>query len=112
MRADAPTCSPVDRLQDVRRRLGDWDTCFVLDDDGVLLGRLGRSALASDDDVTAEEAMTDGPSTIRPSARLDWSIRRMEKNGLSNLPVTTSSGRFLGLLTREDAEAATTSIGD
>jgi Mg/Co/Ni transporter MgtE len=106
MRADAPTCSPGERLQEVRRRLGDWDTCFVLDADGVLLGRLGRTALRSDDDVSAEEAMSDGPSTIRPSARLDWSIERMEKNELSNLPVTTSDGRFLGLLTREDAEAA------
>ena len=106
MRSDAPTCAPADRLQDVRARLGDWDTCFVLDGDGVLLGRIGRSALKSDDDVSTEEAMTDGPSTIRPSARLDWSLARMAKNGLSSLPVTSSDGRFLGLLTREDAEAA------
>jgi Mg/Co/Ni transporter MgtE len=106
MRVDAPICAPDERLQAVRARLGDWDTCFVLDADGVLLGRLGRSALTSDDDVSAEEAMTDGPSTIRPSARLDWSIRRMDKNDLSSLPVTTSDGRFVGLLTREDAEAA------
>ena len=37
---------------------------------------------------------------------LDWSLARMAKNGLSSLPVTSSDGRFLGLLTREDAEAA------
>lgn len=98
MRTDAPTCAPDDRLQDVRSRLGDWDTCFVLDADGVLLGRLGRAGLANDDDVSAEEAMTDGPSTIRPSARLDWSVARMEKNDLTSLPVTTSDGRYLGLL--------------
>ena len=55
---------------------------------------------------STEEAMTDGPSTIRPSARLDWSLARMAKNDLSSLPVTSSDGRFLGLLTREDAEAA------
>jgi Mg/Co/Ni transporter MgtE len=106
MRRDAPTCGPDERLQDVRTRIGEWDTCFVLDADGVLLGRLGRSALASDDDVSAEEAMTNGPSTIRPSARLDWSLARMEKNDLTNLPVTSSDGRFLGLVTREDVESA------
>jgi Mg/Co/Ni transporter MgtE len=100
VRTDAPTCGPDDRLQDVRARLGDWDTCFVLDADGVLLGRLGRQALASDDDVSADEAMTDGPSTIRPSARLDWAVARMEKNDLSSLPVTSSDGRYLGLLVR------------
>jgi len=106
MRPDAPTCAPDERLQDVRARLGEWDTSFVLAADGVLLGRIGRSALASDEDVSTEEAMTEGPSTIRPSARLDWSIRRMEKNDLSSLPVTSSDGRFLGVLTREDAERA------
>ena len=108
MHTDAPVCGPDERLQDVRRRIGDWDTCFVLNADGVVLGRLGRSALGSEEDVSAEEAMTDGPSTIRPSARLDWSLRRMAKNHLSNLPVTTSDGRYLGLLTREDAERALT----
>jgi len=106
VRTDAPTCTPDERLQDVRSRLGDWDTCFVLDADGVLLGRLGRSALASDEDVSAEEAMTNGPSTIRPSARLDWAVARMQKGNLSNSPVTTSGGRYLGLLLRVDAETA------
>ena len=78
----------------------------MLDPDGVLLGRIGRAALASEDDVSAEAAMMDGPSTIRPSARLDWAVKRMEQRALSSLPVTTSAGRYLGLLTRGDAEAA------
>ena len=106
MRMDAPACAPDDRLQDVRTRIGDWDTCFVLDAAGVLLGRLGRSALRSEDDVSAGEAMTDGPSTIRPSARLAWAVERMQARDLTSWPVTTSEGRFLGLLLREDAEAA------
>ena len=106
MRRDAPTCGPDERLQDIRARLGDWDTCFVLDPDGVLLGRLGRAALAREDDVSAEEAMTDGPSTIRPSARLDSAVKRMDKRALSSLPVTTSAGRYLGLLTRADRKPA------
>jgi Mg/Co/Ni transporter MgtE len=105
MRRDAPTCRPDERLQAVRARLGDSETCFVLDAGEVLLGRIGRAALAREDDVSVEEAMTDGPSTIRPSARLDWAVKRMEKRGLSGLPVTTSAGRYLGLLTRADAEA-------
>lgn len=106
VRRDVPTCRPAERLQDVRARLGDWDTCFVLDEEGVVLGRLGRSALAGTDDVSAEEAMTDGPSTIRPSARLAWAVARMQARDLSSLPVTTSDGRLVGLLLRSDAEAA------
>jgi Mg/Co/Ni transporter MgtE len=106
MRRDAPVCAADDRLREVRTRLDERDTCFVLSPEGVLVGRLGRAALASDDDVSAGEAMTDGPGTIRPSARLEWCVERMRARDLSNLPVTSSDGRFLGLLTREDAEAA------
>jgi Mg/Co/Ni transporter MgtE len=93
----------------VRARLGEWETCFVLDADGIVLGRLGRSALHRDDDVSAEEAMTDGPSTIRPSAHLPWAIKRMRTKNLQSQPVTTSEGRLLGLLLLADAEAA---LGD
>jgi Mg/Co/Ni transporter MgtE len=101
-----PTCRPAERLQDVRARIGDWETCFVVDEDGALLGRLGRSALRRDDDVSAEEAMSDGPSTIRPSARLARVVERMRTRELTGLPVTTSDGRLQGLLRLADAERA------
>jgi CBS domain-containing protein len=56
--------------------------------------------------VAAEEAVTPGPSTVRPSARLEAIVERMQRQNLSNLPVTTSDGRLIGLLTRRDAEDA------
>ena len=73
---------------------------------GARLGRLGRRAIRGREDVTAEQAMTLGPSTIRPSARLRDVVERMERETLTNLPVTTSDGRLVGLLLREDAERA------
>jgi Mg/Co/Ni transporter MgtE len=82
-----------------------WDTCFVLDETGVLIGRLGRSALSGDEDRNVEDAMTPGPSTVRPSARLEATVKRMHEQNLSNLPVTTSDGRLVGLLLREDIES-------
>jgi Mg/Co/Ni transporter MgtE len=105
-RADVPTCSLEDRLQDVRRRGSGWDTCFVVDERGVVLGRLGRSALRREDDVSAAEVMTEGPSTYRPSARLDRVVERMRKHDLTGVPITTSDGRLVGLLLRDDAERA------
>jgi CBS domain-containing protein len=81
-----------------------WDTCFVLDEAGVVLGRIGRRAIRGREDVTAEEAMTLGPSTIRPNARLKDVAERMRRQNLTSLPVTTPDGRLLGLLTRSDAE--------
>jgi Mg/Co/Ni transporter MgtE len=93
----------------VRDRLEDsgWDTCFVLDERGVVLGRLeGAAAIHGREDVSAEDAMTLGPSTIRPSAGGESMVERMRKQNLTNLPVTTSDGRFVGLVTRQDAEEA------
>jgi Mg/Co/Ni transporter MgtE len=86
--------------------VGAWNTCLVVDSNGVLLGRLGRSALRRVDDVSAGEAMSEGPSTIRPSARLKPVAERMRADNLTSLPVTTSDGLLLGLLLRADAEAA------
>ena len=46
-RPDVPRCELSEALQAVRRRVAGtgFDTCFVVDDDGVVLGRLGRTAL-------------------------------------------------------------------
>jgi len=108
VRTDVPTCRLDDRLQNVCERLDQsgWDTCFVVDDQRVVLGRLGRRAIRGRGNVSAEEAMTPGPSTIRPSARLNEVVERMQRQKLNNLPVTTSDGRLVGLLLREDAERA------
>jgi CBS domain-containing protein len=112
VRTGVPNCRLNDRLHEVCRRLdeSDWDTCFVLDEGGVVLGRIGRRAIRGREDVTAEEAMTPGPSTIRPSARLGGTAERMRRQNLTNLPVTTSDGRLVGLLTRRDAEQALAAV--
>jgi CBS domain-containing protein len=113
-RTDVPTCRPGDRLRDVCAQLDEsgWDTCFVVDGRGVVLGRIGRRAIRGREDVSAEEAMTLGPSTIRPSARLDAMVERMRRQKLTNLPVTTSDGRLVGLLTLPDAEQALRRLRD
>jgi CBS domain-containing protein len=105
MRTDVPTCRLDDRLQEVCERLeeSNWDTCFVVDGRGVVLGRLGRRAIRERANLAAEEVMTPGPSTVRPSARLQAMIERMQRQKLTNLPVTTSDGRLVGLLTLRDA---------
>jgi CBS domain-containing protein len=78
----------------------------VVDEGGVVIGRLGRSALRDDPSPGVEEAMTPAPSTVRPSARLEAMVARMRDRDLTNLPVTTPDGRLRGLLTRGDAERA------
>lgn len=107
-RYDVPTCTLADDLRVVRQRVRDegWDTCFVVTDDRVVLGRLGRHALASDDDRTVEDVMSEGPSTVRPSIGIDALIKRMDERDLATFPVTTPDGRLVGLVRRTDAEKA------
>jgi Mg/Co/Ni transporter MgtE len=108
VRTEVPICRPHDRLREVCERLeqSGWDTCFVVDERRVVLGRLGRQAIRGREDVSAEQAMRPGPSTIRPSARLREAVERMRRQQLRSLPVTTSAGRFMGLLLQDDAERA------
>ena len=108
VRTDVPACGLNDRLRDVQQRVraSGWDTCYVLNEQRVVLGRLGRAALRNEADASVEEAMTPGPSTIRPSARLEPIVEQMRRQNLTSLPVTTSDGRLVGVLLREDAERA------
>ena len=107
-RTDVPACGPAGRMQEVRERVraAGWNTCFVTDERGVVLGRLGRATLAGDDDVSVEEAMTLGPSTVRPALELDKAVARMREQSLTTLPVTRLDGVLVGVLHRDDAEQA------
>ena len=105
-RPDVPTCLLSDDLSEVRRRVREsgWDTCVVVNDGGIVLGRLGRKSIGSDDDQSVEEAMTEGPSTVRPSIRLDALLKRMQSNNLNSWLVTTPDGKLVGLVLRTQAE--------
>src|SRR5260370_22926886 len=56
---DVPACGPEDRMPEVRERVraAGWDTCFVTNERGVVLGRLGRAALRGADDVSVDKAV-------------------------------------------------------
>ena len=105
-RADVPTCLLSDDLSEVRRRVREsgWETCIVVNEDRVVLGRLGRKAIGSDDGESVEEAMIEGPSTVRPSIGLDALLKRMQLNNLSSWLVTTPDGKLVGLVFRSQAE--------
>jgi Mg/Co/Ni transporter MgtE len=108
LRRDVPTCRLDEPLGEVRTRVraASSDTCFVVNAENVVLGRLGRAALAGREDVSVEQAMSAGPSTVRPSLELDRAVERMRRQNLTTLPVTTSDGRLFGLLERDAAERA------
>jgi Mg/Co/Ni transporter MgtE len=102
-RADAPRCLPDELVSAVAERVGDeWQICVVTDDESIVLGLLGRQALRSGEKVRAEDAMSLGPSTIRPSARQDAIAQRMRDQELTRIVVTHPDGVLVGVLRRED----------
>ncbi len=107
-RRDVPVCRITDRMEDVqfRTRQAEGDTCIVINDDGVILGRIAGEALNGDPDVLAGAAMTEGPSTVRPSEYLDELVGRMDKKGVERMLVSTSYGTLIGEIRLAEAKQA------
>ena len=104
-----PTCSLDESIAEVAARLPEgWDICVVTNDRRIVLGLLGRSALRSDQQTTVESAMTSGPSTIRPSARIEAIRQRMHDQKLTRMIVSRSDGELLGIVRAEDIETEST----
>jgi CBS domain-containing protein len=103
IRADVPTCRPDELASAVAERVAnEWQICVVTNEEGIVLGLLGRRALQAHESARAEEAMSLGPSTIRPSARLEAVAQRMRDQKLTRIVVTHPDGVLVGVLRRED----------
>ena len=105
-RRDVPRCGLQDRLGEVRERVqaAGWDECAVVNDEDVLLGLLRGKHWESSAESIAEDVMSEGPATIRPSEPLEAIAGRMQDRDVSAIFVTDSAGVLIGLLRREDAE--------
>jgi Mg/Co/Ni transporter MgtE len=81
-----------------------WDECVVIDCDGLVAGRLRNKAWKADDQMSVEEVMEPGPSTVRPDGLLEPLVGRMTKRGTHLALVTTPQGELIGALIREEAQ--------
>jgi len=104
VRRDVPVCSPGERLGEVRDRAvaAGWDACVVVSRARVVLGLLRAGELQGDPDVLVERVMRPGPSTYRPFVSVAEMRRIMIDRNLESSPVTTSDGRLVGLVRKED----------
>ena len=100
-----PTAGLGERLGDVceRARNAGWDAAVVVNDDHVVLGLLRSKELERDPELRMEQAMRPGPSTFRPHVAIKEMADYMSEHNLESAPITTSDGRLVGLLKREDA---------
>ena len=100
---DVPTCRLGERLADAAARAtaGGWDVCLVVNDQGILLGRLDHKELRGDGAQLVEQVMRPGPSTYRPDAPAAELRHLMTHRGIGKLPVTTGDGRLIGVICRD-----------
>jgi predicted transcriptional regulator len=104
VRRDVPTCSLGERLGDVRDRAvaAGWDACVVVSENRVVLGLLRANELQADPDLLVERVMRPGPSTYRPFVSVEEMRHTMIDRSLESSPVTTSDGKLVGLVRKED----------
>jgi len=105
-RCDVPTCrlgEPIGAVRDRTRSAG-WDTCFVITEQRVVLGRVRTEAFAAAPDTPVETLMEPGPSTFRPDVPLSQMLDYMTEHGIRRAVITDQDGRLLGLIAREDLE--------
>lgn len=97
-----PTCTLDEDLQQVRERVrrAGWSQCVVVNEQRVVLGRLGRAAIERGAGAAVEAAMTEGPSTVRPDAPLAALLDRLAAQQRDTALVTTSDGVLVGVVRR------------
>lgn len=105
-RPNVPTCVLEEPLGRVRERTyaAGWDVCVVVNHERVVLGLLRQRQLATPTDhESVEHVMRPGSSTFRPNVDIREMAHYMDGHDLESCPITTSDGRLVGMLMREDA---------
>jgi rhodanese-related sulfurtransferase len=107
LRDDVVRCGLAEPIEKVRAEVdaSPYGFALVLDEQNVVLGRLRRSVLQSEDTATAQQVMEAGPSTIRADTSLEKLRERLEGRGLNFAIVTIPDGVLMGIVCRADLPA-------
>jgi CBS-domain-containing membrane protein len=104
--SDVATCGLDDTVATARERAEPWKTCFVVNAQGVVLGRMFGQTFDAEPHARVGDVMSAGPSTFRPDVSAVEMLEYMDRNDLETAPVTTPDGKLVGLVVRADVERA------
>lgn len=102
-KTDVPVCGLDDRVGEVD---GSRGVAVAVDGNRIVLGLLRTEELRGDAAARVEDVMLCGPSTFRPDVPIEEMADYMTKHDLESSPITTSDGRLVGVLFRDDAVEA------
>jgi rhodanese-related sulfurtransferase/CBS domain-containing protein len=104
LREDVVRSALGDSVEEARERIeaSPFGFGLVVDENGVLLGRLRHAALEQSERGTVEQVMEVGPSTVRADVRAEELRERLAKRKLNCAIVTTPDGVLLGVVRRSD----------
>jgi rhodanese-related sulfurtransferase/CBS domain-containing protein len=104
IRDEVVSCAPGEAIEEARTRIDSSPFGFglVVNEGGVVLGRLRRSLLQQSEGGVVEEVMEVGPSTVRANVRAEELRERLEQRELRCAIVTTPDGVLLGVVRRAD----------
>jgi Mg/Co/Ni transporter MgtE len=89
---------------DIRDALRSSPFCVVVNERGIVLGRVRPKDLPAEDDAPVVDFMQLGPATVQRREELSGLVRRMQDKRVTTILVTTPKGELLGMLDRADAE--------
>jgi CBS domain-containing protein len=98
------TCVLGSSVGDSARAMeGSGDTfCLVVNDEGVVLGRLRKKHRDPDSNEIVDNVMETGPTTVRPTESAKALLERMEKRNVPAVVVTTKKGVLVGVARRNE----------
>ncbi len=98
-----PTCAPNMSVATAARLAADTGSrsVIVVNERGIVLGRVGEREFATQAGVVVEEVMAPGPATVRAHEPLGPLVERMRARRVSEIVVTTPEGRLLGVVRLE-----------
>jgi rhodanese-related sulfurtransferase len=97
---DPPTCRPDDPVTDVAGQ--NEHSVVVVNEHGIVLGRVNPDRLGAADSTPVEEVMEPGPATVRAHEPLAALLERMARRAVDEVIVTTPQGELLGVLHRPE----------
>jgi rhodanese-related sulfurtransferase len=95
---DPPTRRPDDPVGDIAGLTE--QSVVVVNERGIVLGRVNPDRLEAADSTPLEEVMEPGPATVRAHEPLAALLERMARRSVSEVLVTTPQGELLGVFHR------------